>query len=172
MNYCYVDSPVGRLLVAGDAHAVRRIEFPQDGVPGRPEAGWQESSDGPIQEAVRQLGEYFSGARIEFDLPLAPEGTLFQRTVWSRLQEIPYGQTISYGELARRVGNPKASRAVGAANGCNPLPIVIPCHRVIGASGKLTGFGGGLPTKQLLLSLESRTNKSDSVLGQLPLAGC
>jgi len=169
MNYCYVDSPVGRLLVAGDDNAVRRIEFPQDGTPGRPEAGWHESIGGPLQEAVRQLREYFSGARTEFDLPLAPEGTIFQRNVWSRLQEIPYGQTISYGELARRVGNPKASRAVGAANGCNPLPIVIPCHRVIGANGKLTGFGGGLPTKQLLLSLEARTSKNDSALGELPL---
>lgn len=169
MNYCYVDSPVGRLLVAGDEHAVRRIEFPQDGRPGQPEAGWHESIGGPIQEAGRQLQEYFSGVRTEFDLPLAPEGTLFQRTVWGRLQEIPYGQTISYGELARRVGNPKASRAVGAANGCNPLPIVIPCHRVIGASGKLTGFGGGLPTKQLLLSLEAGTNKGYPALGKLPL---
>ena len=103
------------------------------------------------------MREYFSGRRTEFDLPLAPEGTEFQRTVWRHLQDIPYGQTISYGELAKRVGNPKASRAVGAANGCNPLPIVIPCHRVIGANGKLTGFGGGLPTKEMLLSLEART---------------
>jgi methylated-DNA-[protein]-cysteine S-methyltransferase len=169
MNYGYVDSPVGRLLVAGDEQGVRRIEFPHDGKPGRPEAGWRESISGPIEEVVRQLNEYFSGRRTEFDLPLAPEGTAFQRTVWRRLQEIPYGQTISYGELARRVGNAKASRAVGAANGCNPLPIVIPCHRVIGANGKLTGFGGGLPTKQLLLSLEATTNKTDPAPGELPL---
>jgi methylated-DNA-[protein]-cysteine S-methyltransferase len=107
-----------------------------------------------VAEAVRQLSEYFAGERKEFDFPLAPEGTEFQRAVWKRLQEIPYGQTISYGELARRVGNPKASRAVGAANGKNPIPIVIPCHRVIGADGKLTGFGGGLPIKEALLAIE------------------
>ena len=106
--------------------------------------------------AARQLSEYFSGARTEFDLPLAPEGTEFQRTVWRRLQDIPYGETIAYGELARRVGNPKASRAVGAANGANRIPIVIPCHRVIAANGKLTGFGGGLPIKEALLSLEAK----------------
>ncbi len=169
MNYGYVDSPVGRLLVVGDEEAVRRIEFPHDGKPGCPEPGWRESIDGPIEKAARQLNEYFCGRRTEFDLPLAPEGTAFQRTVWRHLQDIPYGETISYGELAKRVGNPKASRAVGAANGCNPLPIVIPCHRVIGANGKLTGFGGGLPTKQLLLSLEATTSKSYPALGDLPL---
>jgi methylated-DNA-[protein]-cysteine S-methyltransferase len=106
---------------------------------------------------VRQLREYFSGRRTEFELPLAPQGTAFQRGVWRQLQEIPYGETISYGELAKRVGNPKASRAVGAANGQNPIPIVIPCHRVIGSNGKLTGFGGGLPTKEALLALERST---------------
>lgn len=155
MNYCYLDTPIGKLLIAGDDAAVRRIEFPKDGKPGCPEAGWIESAKGPLAEAVRQLREYFAGHRTEFDLPLAPEGTEFQRSVWRRLQEIPYGETISYGELAKRVGNPKASRAVGAANGQNPIPIVIPCHRVIGSNGKLTGFGGGLPTKEALLGLES-----------------
>jgi methylated-DNA-[protein]-cysteine S-methyltransferase len=90
---------------------------------------------------------------------LAPEGTEFQRTVWNRLREIPYGETISYGELAKRVGNPKASRAVGAANGQNPIPIVIPCHRVIGSNGKLTGFGGGLPVKEALLALEAKQGR-------------
>ncbi len=105
---------------------------------------------------MKQLREYFAGKRADFDLPLAPEGTEFQRSVWRNLQDIPYGETISYGELAKRVGNPKASRAVGAANGQNPIPIVIPCHRVIGANGKLTGFGGGLPTKEALLALETR----------------
>jgi methylated-DNA-[protein]-cysteine S-methyltransferase len=105
---------------------------------------------------VRQLREYFAGQRTRFDLPLHPAGTAFQRDVWSELQRIPYGETISYGELARRVGHPAAARAVGAANGANPIPIVIPCHRVIGANGKLTGFGGGIPVKQKLLALESR----------------
>jgi methylated-DNA-[protein]-cysteine S-methyltransferase len=159
MNYCYLESPVGTLLLAGDDNAVHRIEFPNDGKPIRPEAGWKESMTGPLAEAVRQLREYFSGSRTDFDLPLAPEGTEFQRKVWNRLRDIPYGGTISYGELARRVGNPKASRAVGAANGCNPLPIVIPCHRVIGSNGKLTGFGGGLPTKEALLALEASVTR-------------
>jgi methylated-DNA-[protein]-cysteine S-methyltransferase len=155
MNYTYLETPIGALLIAGDDQAVRRIEFPKNGKPARPEPDWHESARGPVGEAVRQLREYFAGKREEFDLPLAPVGTEFQRGVWRRLQEIPYGETISYGELAKRVGNPKASRAVGAANGQNPIPIVIPCHRVIGANGKLTGFGGGLPIKEALLALES-----------------
>jgi methylated-DNA-[protein]-cysteine S-methyltransferase len=156
MNYCYLDTPIGTLLIAGDDQTIRQIHFPKNGQPTSPEPDWSASARGAIAEAARQLQEYFAGRRVEFDLLLAPEGTEFQRTVWRRLQEIPYGETISYGELAKRVGNPKASRAVGAANGSNPIPIVIPCHRVIGASGKLTGFGGGLPTKEHLLALESK----------------
>jgi methylated-DNA-[protein]-cysteine S-methyltransferase len=155
MNYCILDTPIGPLLIAGD-ESIRAIRFPENGIAARPEPEWIESSRGVVGQAVRQLKEYFAGKRADFDLPLAPEGTSFQRSVWERLREIPYGETISYGELAKRVGNPKASRAVGAANGCNPIPIVIPCHRVIGANGKLTGFGGGLPTKEKLLALESR----------------
>ncbi len=111
---------------------------------------------GPLAESVRQLREYFAGRRKDFDLPLAPEGTDFQRKVWRKLQEIPYGETISYGELAKRVGNPKASRAVGSANGKNRIPIVIPCHRVIAGDGGLGGFGGGLTTKEKLLALEGK----------------
>jgi methylated-DNA-[protein]-cysteine S-methyltransferase len=156
MNYCYVESPIGKLLIAGDQESVRQINFAKNGKPSKPEPDWQESSRGPVAQAARQLREYFAGSRTDFDLPLSPQGTEFQRQVWRRLQEIPYGETISYGELARRIGNPKASRAVGAANGQNPIPIVIPCHRVIGANGKLTGFGGGLPTKEALLALEAR----------------
>jgi methylated-DNA-[protein]-cysteine S-methyltransferase len=159
MRYSYLDTPIGRLLIAGDDDAVRRIEFPKNGKPGRPEASWEESARGAVAEAIRQLREYFAGRRSEFELPLAPEGTEFQRTVWNRLREIPYGETISYGELAKRVGNPKASRAVGAANGQNPIPIVIPCHRVIGSNGKLTGFGGGLPVKEALLALEAKQGR-------------
>ena len=159
MNYQYLDTPIGTLLIAGDERAIHKIEFPDNGKAGQPEAGWTESARGPVADAVRQLREYFSGTRTEFDLPLAPQGTAFQRGVWKRLEEIPYGETISYGELAKRVGNPKASRAVGAANGQNPIPIVIPCHRVIGANGKLTGFGGGLPTKEKLLNLERTADK-------------
>ena len=156
MNFCYLETPIGVLLVAGDLSAVRHIRFPKQGKPQRPENGWIESASGPVQQAARQLREYFAGRRTGFDLPLAPEGTEFQRKVWQRLQDIPYGETISYGELARRIGNANASRAVGAANGANPIPIVIPCHRVIGASGKLTGFGGGLPIKEALLALEAK----------------
>ncbi len=159
MNYTYLDTPIGTLLIAGDGEAVRRIDFPRNGKKSAPAEGWTESARGPVGQAVKQLSEYFAGKRAEFDLPLAPEGTEFQRTVWRNLQDIPYGETISYGELAKRVGNPKASRAVGAANGQNPIPIVIPCHRVIGANGKLTGFGGGLPTKEALLALETRQLK-------------
>lgn len=158
MNYAYLETPIGTLLIAGDADAIHRITFPQHGRAARPEPEWQESQRGPVGEAIRQLREYFAGKRAEFDLPLAPEGTTFQRSVWRQLQEIPYGETISYGELARRVGNPKASRAVGSANGANPLPIVIPCHRVIAGDGTLGGFGGGLPTKQTLLALELRAS--------------
>ena len=159
MNYSLLETPIGTLLIAGDEQAVRRIDFPKDGKPGTPQPEWTESARGPVGQAMKQLREYFAGQRADFDLPLAPEGTEFQRTVWRNLQDIPYGETISYGELAKRVGNPKASRAVGAANGQNPIPIVIPCHRVIGANGKLTGFGGGLPTKEALLALETKQLK-------------
>jgi methylated-DNA-[protein]-cysteine S-methyltransferase len=156
VNYAHLETPIGTLLIVGDADALRCVTFPQRGRVAKPEPEWQESQRGPVAEAIRQLREYFAGRRAEFDLPLAPEGTAFQRSVWRQLQEIPYGETISYGELARRVGNPKASRAVGSANGANPLPIVIPCHRVIAGDGTLGGFGGGLTTKQTLLALERR----------------
>lgn len=111
--------------------------------------------DALLIAAADQLHKYFAGEQQEFDLPLAPEGTPFQRRVWAALQEIPYGETISYGELARRLGDPGASRAVGLANGRNPLSIIVPCHRVVGSTGSLTGYGGGLERKRLLLDLES-----------------
>ncbi|HEY2842762.1 MAG TPA: methylated-DNA--[protein]-cysteine S-methyltransferase [Bryobacteraceae bacterium] len=155
MKYCYTDSPIGPLLIAGDGEAIQLIAFPKNGKPRRPEAGWAPSTSGPLAETMRQLREYFGGKRTEFDLPLALKGTEFQRKVWRKLQEIPYGETISYGELARRVGNPKASRAVGSANGKNQIPIVIPCHRVIAGDGGLGGFGGGLSVKEKLLALEA-----------------
>lgn len=154
MNYCVWESPVGPLLIAGDGEALRYIYFPKNGKAARPERGWVESRAGVVAQTLEQLREYFSGKRREFDLPLAVDGTAFQKSVWRALQEIPYGETISYGELARRVGNPKASRAAGSANGANKIPIVIPCHRVIAAGGKLGGFGGGLPLKEALLKLE------------------
>jgi methylated-DNA-[protein]-cysteine S-methyltransferase len=165
MNYSYFESPIGPLLIAGDARAITQISFPKNGKPVRPEADWTESASGLVGEAIRQLREYFAGRRTDFDLPLAPKGTEFQKSVWRRLQEIPYGESISYGELAKRVGNPKASRAVGAANGRNPLPIVVPCHRVIGANGKLVGFGGGLPTKKALLEIESKARERAAANG-------
>jgi methylated-DNA-[protein]-cysteine S-methyltransferase len=158
VNYAYLETPVGILLIAGNDAAVECISFPRHGKAAKPEPGWQESQRGAVAEAIRQLREYFAGGRTGFDLPLAPKGTEFQRAVWRQLQEIPYGETISYGELARRVGNRKAARAVGSANGANPLPIVIPCHRVIAGDGSIGGFGGGLPTKEILLALEQRTS--------------
>jgi methylated-DNA-[protein]-cysteine S-methyltransferase len=155
MDYCFVESPIGTLLITGSVRAIYSISFPKHGQPRRPEPGWAESDAGALGEAARQLGEYFGGLRTDFDLPLEARGTAFQRGVWARLREIPYGETISYGELARRVGNANAARAVGAANGANPIPIVVPCHRVIGAKGALTGFGGGISVKQALLALEA-----------------
>ena len=154
MFYDYLESPIGPLLVAGNGEGLKRIEFPRRGKRARPEPGWQKSPR-EMNEVTEQLKEYFAGERTWFDLKLAPEGTEFQRQVWKALRRIPYGKTISYGELADRIGNPKAVRAVGGANGKNPIPIVIPCHRVIGADGSLTGFGGGLETKVALLSLET-----------------
>lgn len=160
-RFSHVDSPVGRLLVAADDAGVRAIAFQANRHPVARAAGWREGHHPLIELARQQLDEYFAGARRTFDLPLAPEGTDFQQAVWLALAEIPYGRTISYAELARRVARPSAVRAVGAANGRNPLPIVLPCHRVIGTNGDLTGFGGGLPTKRFLLELE----------GALPRAG-
>ena len=154
MNYSYIHTPVGTLLLAGTEDAVVRILFSQKGHPAQPQSDWVLSPTRALNEAARQLQEYFTGQRRVFSLPLAPQGTAFQRMVWLKLQEIPYGERISYGELARHMGNPKACRAVGAANGANPLPIVVPCHRVVGSNGSLTGFGGGLPVKKLLLELE------------------
>jgi methylated-DNA-[protein]-cysteine S-methyltransferase len=153
MFYCHFSSPVGELLLAGDGTSLRFVAFPDGAHPRGPEVGW-ERSETPFRDALSQLKGYFAGKVRRFDLPLAPEGTAFQQMVWKALQTIPYGETLSYGGLARRIGRPTASRAVGAANGRNPIPIIIPCHRVIGAAGSLTGFGGGLSTKRKLLELE------------------
>jgi methylated-DNA-[protein]-cysteine S-methyltransferase len=148
-----MESPIGALLLAGDETALVSIGFTAGTHPQQPDPSWREDAR-PLAGAARQLREYFAGTRRKFDLPLAPAGTAFQRSVWDQLVKIPYGETISYGELARRIGNPRASRAVGLANGSNPIPIVIPCHRVIGSDGRLVGFGGGLDIKQRLLALE------------------
>ena len=167
----HLDSPIGPLLIAGDGDALHLISFPQQGRAASPQPGWVSSNRGTVGEAMRQLRDYFASRRREFDLPLAPQGTVFRKAVWRALLEIPYGTTISYGELARRVGNPKASRAVGSANGANPLPIVIPCHRVIAGDGSLGGFGGGLPTKQALLGLESAALASTRLVRDGAVAG-
>jgi methylated-DNA-[protein]-cysteine S-methyltransferase len=153
--YTQIESPVGPLLLVADDAGLRRIEFVNGRNPARPDPQWHEDAE-PLHETIRQLRAYFSGELENFDLSLAPQGTPFQLSVWNHLCEIPYGETISYGELARRLGNPNASRAVGLANGSNPIPVVIPCHRVIGSNGKLTGYGGGLPIKEKLLALERR----------------
>lgn len=153
MRYHVMPSPIGDLLLGGDSAALHLVHF-QGGVrPIKPPPEWQRD-ERPFREAVRQLNAYFAGELKDFDLPLAPGGTAFQLKVWRTLQTIPYGETWSYGKLARRIQRPDAPRAVGAANGQNPIPVIIPCHRVIGADGSLTGFGGGLPIKQKLLALE------------------
>ena len=155
ISHTLVDTPIGPLLLAADDSGLRQILFANGKRPPLPQPEWREDS-APLQDSIRQLRAYFAGELEAFDLPLAPQGTPFQLKVWRLLCDIPYGETISYGELACRVGNPKASRAVGLANGSNPIPIVIPCHRVIGSNGKLTGYGGGLPIKEKLLALERR----------------
>ncbi|HEX3844385.1 MAG TPA: methylated-DNA--[protein]-cysteine S-methyltransferase [Steroidobacteraceae bacterium] len=148
-----IDSPVGRLLLAGDGASLVQVCFQSGPRPLQPHGDWV-ADPAPFRAVMTQLTEYFAGKRRRFELRLAPRGTDFQRRVWRALTEIPYGKTISYGELARSIDKPSASRAVGLANGANPLPIIVPCHRVIGADGSLTGFGGGLPIKRQLLALE------------------
>jgi methylated-DNA-[protein]-cysteine S-methyltransferase len=155
MNYTTIDSPVGELLASADAEGrITGLHF-LDGhrIPTR-DSNWvrDEETLAPLR---RQLEEYFAGERREFELDLAPNGSPFQRSVWRELCAIPYGETASYGEIAAAVGQPGAARAVGGANNRNPIAIVIPCHRVIGANGTLTGYGGGLPRKQQLLALET-----------------
>ena len=148
-----IDSPVGPLMLAADDAGLRHIEFRDNRHPAD-RTDWHGGEHPILQTAETQLAEYFAGSRRDFDLPLAPQGTEFQLQVWHALAEIPFGGTWSYRQLAQRIGRPTATRAVGAANGRNPLPIVLPCHRVIGNDGSLTGFGGGLPTKAALLRLE------------------
>ncbi|MBP7949889.1 MAG: methylated-DNA--[protein]-cysteine S-methyltransferase [Verrucomicrobiales bacterium] len=148
-------SPLGTLLLTGDGISLTGLYFDRfdGGEAPQPEADWVEAPQ-QFAEAARQLAEYFSGTRRRFSIPLAPQGTAFQQTVWRALCSIPHGATRSYGELAAQIHQPAASRAVGAANGRNPIAILIPCHRVIGKNGTLTGYGGGLERKRLLLELE------------------
>ena len=148
-----IDSPVGPLMLAADDAGLCHIEFRDNRHPAN-RAGWHGGDSDILQAAEAQLAEYFAGTRRMFDLPLVPQGTAFQLAVWHELARIPFGATISYAHLAQRLGTPNGTRAVGAANGRNPLPIVLPCHRVIGADGGMVGFGGGLPVKEYLLRLE------------------
>jgi methylated-DNA-[protein]-cysteine S-methyltransferase len=154
MYYCYLDTPIGELLLAGSDSALHAIGFPQGKMRRDPESDWIYKEQ-PFTDVSRQLLEYFAGERKEFDVPLDLSGTEFQLSVLEELQLIPYGDTVSYADIAKRIGRPKAVRAVGAANGRNPIPIIVPCHRVIGSQGDLTGFGGGLDTKEALLRLEA-----------------
>ena len=148
-----VESPIGDILIAGDDDAITMLGR----ISGRAEGEWvRVEKFAPIKEAAQQLDAYWAGELFEFDLPLAPVGTPFQQKVWKALRKIPYGKAVSYGTIARRIGSPTASRAVGAANGRNPIAIVVPCHRVIGANGTLTGYAGGLDMKRQLLEHERR----------------
>ncbi|MBM3806939.1 MAG: methylated-DNA--[protein]-cysteine S-methyltransferase [Acidimicrobiia bacterium] len=148
------DSPVGPLLLAGDADALHVLSFGNGIRPREIDADWARDTKGVLETVRRELKEYFAGRLKSFTVPLAFTGTPFQNAVWKQLTRIPYGETISYLELANRIDNPKAVRAVGMANGANPIAIIVPCHRVIGSNGSLTGFGGGLPAKRALLELE------------------
>ena len=171
--YTIMESPIGYLLMTSDGKSITRLfmedheggptanaDFTTKKVHARfgslPKPDWEENKTIPVvREAVQQLNDFFNGKRSEFDLPLDPDGSEFQRAVWKELTRIPFGKTISYGELAKRIGKPDAPRAVGLANGKNPISIIVPCHRVIGSSGKLTGYGGGLDRKEWLLEHEA-----------------
>jgi len=162
--YTYLETPIGTLLLAGCRdHGLRYVSFQRGKGAKVPESQWQRS-DAPFRDAIRQLKEYFRGKRVAFDLKLNPKGTPFQLEVWRALARIPYGTTRSYAQIARRVGRPRAMRAVGLANGRNPLPIIVPCHRVIGSGGQLVGYGGGLPIKQALLQLEGVAQTADGLI--------
>ncbi len=159
--YTTMDSPIGQLLLTSNGTALTGLFMNIHKYDPTIEKGWVESdSTPPLAETRCQLTEYFAGERTTFDLPLAPEGTEFQQRVWQELTRISYGETLSYGEIATRIGNPNASRAVGLANGRNPISIIVPCHRVIGANGKLVGYGGGLSNKETLLNHEAMVRMS------------
>ncbi len=154
MVYCTLESPIGELLLTGEGDALRALHMQEGRWPTSIRPGWTQS-DEPFARVRTQLREYFEGRRRSFDVPLEPTGSSFELAVWTALREIPYGETVSYGELAARIGRPEAARAVGVANARNPIAVIVPCHRVIGADGSLTGYGGGLERKRLLLDLEA-----------------
>jgi methylated-DNA-[protein]-cysteine S-methyltransferase len=154
MLFTLIDSPLGDLLVARDEGGLTALYLPTGKNEHGPNPSWVRL-DTAFDDVREQLTEYFAGTRQSFDLPLHPAGTSFQQTVWKALRQIPYGETTSYGRTAAAIGHPNGSRAVGLANGRNPISIVVPCHRVIGADGSLTGYGGGLPAKRWLLAHEA-----------------
>jgi methylated-DNA-[protein]-cysteine S-methyltransferase len=164
ISYAYTETPVGKLLVAGDAKVLRLIAFQQGSRVHHPQKAWRHDP-APFADVFRQLDDYFAGKRTSFSLSLHLGGTGFQNAIWTALQEVPYGSTITYRDLAARIGKPAAIRAAGAANGANPFPIVVPCHRVIGSNGSLTGFGGGIEAKRFLLAHEQKFGARQSAPG-------
>lgn len=155
LYYDDIQAPIGPLLLVSDGKGLVELSLPQRGKLATPPDG-AEASASKLRGVARQIDEYFSGKRLQFDLPLHPSGTPFQLDVWNALLAIPYGETVSYADIAQRIRRPRAVRAVGAANGANPLAIIVPCHRVIGSNGDLTGYGGGLPIKRWLLAHERK----------------
>ena len=154
LRYTTIDSPIGELLLVGDGHALHGLHMQDGRKPARVNPRWIEDAPA-FNGVIEQLSEYFAGERTDFDLPLSMDGSEFQRRVWDALREIPYGETESYVGVARSIGRPSAARAVGLANGSNPIAVIVPCHRVIAADGSLGGYGGGLERKRTLLDLEA-----------------
>ncbi len=153
LSHAVLETPIGPLTLLATPHALREVRFP-NGRPLGPSDGLAEPDQPVLAQAARELAEYFTGDRLDFDVPLDPQGSPFQLAAWRGLREIPYGETMSYAEQARRLGHPGKARAIGAANASNPLPVIVPCHRVVGSDGSLTGFGGGLERKAWLLHHE------------------
>jgi methylated-DNA-[protein]-cysteine S-methyltransferase len=168
MYYTVMPSLIGPLLVAAGNRGIHSIRFARSDEPADPDHGWRRD-DHLLREAVRQLEAWFAGKIRQFDLPLAPAGTPFQLRVWEELRKVPYGTTASYAEIAARIGQPAATRAVGAANGRNPIPIIVPCHRIIGSNGTLTGYAGGLTIKRMLLALEA--GEDPARIREIPSSG-
>ncbi len=154
LYYCFLETPIGALLLCADKEHLREIQQPHNGRPRTPKPHWKQKQIAVLRATRAQLREYFDGRRRRFELPLAPDGTPFQQTVWQAMRKVRYARTVSYGELARVIERPNAGRAVGHACGANPLSIIVPCHRIVGSDGSLTGYAGGLKNKQYLLSLE------------------
>lgn len=169
IEYTHMDSPVGRLLIVADDEGLRLIEFEHPRYPEPRGSEWRAGDSALLQDTRAQLAAYFDGRLHSFSVPLAPRGSAFQQRVWKALLDIPHGVTCSYADIARGLGGVRATRAVGAANGRNPIPIIVPCHRVIGADGSLVGYGGGVDIKRFLLRLEGALRDDHSRQAQLRL---